>query len=102
MDGWIDEEEEAADLLQSLHRAVRKTAKRTRRTREATGPDERNHDPATSMAAMNPGRDGRGMEGEQGSESCGSLKAWPNSSTHLCRFMAGYLLTRSYTCLNPD
>lgn len=81
-------EEEAADLLQSLHRAVRKMARRTRRTREATGPDERNHDPVTSMAAINPERDGRGREGKQGSESCGSLKAWPNSSTHLCRFMA--------------
>lgn len=81
-------EEEAADLLQSLHRAARKMARRTRRMREATGPDERNHDPVTSMAAMNPERHGRGKEGGQGSESCGSLKAWPNSSTHLCRFMA--------------
>lgn len=76
------EEEEAADLLQSLHRAARKMA---RRTREATGPDERNHDPVTSTAAMNPERDGWGVGG---GESCGSVKAWPNSSTHLCRFMA--------------
>lgn len=65
MDRWIDGEEEAADLLQSLHRVVRKMARRTRRTRETrrtAGPDERNHDPVTSMAAIDPERDGRGKE----------------------------------------
>lgn len=89
-------EEEAADLLQSLHRAVRKTARRTSRTRETAGPDERSHDPVTSMAAMDPERDGRG-----GGKEVSHVVHWRRGPTarHTC---AGLWLKKGFFRLLID